>query len=125
MITNEWFMGFIEGEGSFIDSPRKANSNENKYYPRFAFSITQKEYNVLKRVQDFLVNHNIKSRLYESTTRSGMCWLHVENKEALYNLCKFLDNQEWGSDNKHRQYLEWKPKVVSWLENGYMKLSYN
>lgn len=114
-------MGFIEGEGSFVDSPRRASKTDPKYYPRFVFTITQKELSVLERTKIFLGDKNIDSKIQPS---NGEYFLRVETKESLFNLCKFLDLQEWCSDNKFRQYQKWKVKIIKWFESGYNKRQY-
>ena len=120
-MRNEWFMGFLEGEGSFINSPRKASKNNNKYYPRFQLSITQKEYKVLERIKDFLNIKNIKSKIYPEYDK----WiLHIQDKESLFYLCNLLDSQEWFTDTKYRQYQEWKIEIIKWFESGYNKRQY-
>lgn len=120
-MDNKWFMGFLEGEGSFIDSPRKASKDDEKYYPRFVFSITQKERGVLMLIKEFLSSGNIRSRVNPQADK----WqLHVEDKESLFLICKFLDLQEWFTETKYRQYQEWKVKIIKWFESGYNKRQY-
>lgn len=114
-------MGFIEGEGSFIDSPKRASKNAVKYYPRYSFAITQKEREVLERTKVFFELLNIVSHV---TPQADKWQLRVEDKKSLFYLCKFLDLQEWFTDTKYRQYQEWKIKIIKWFESGYNKRQY-
>jgi len=109
-------MGFFEGEGCFINSPRKASKSDNRYFPRFQITITQKETDILYEIKQYLKIKGINS--YVSPT-SNASFLRIEDKLSLLKTCIFFLNQEFHTTTKKKQFDKFMAEIFVWLSSGY------
>jgi hypothetical protein len=108
-LTDDWIIGFIEGEGSFCSARGRTR---DRVYPRF--TVTQKEYDLLARIKDYFgfggINHTDQS--------TGRVWQWVvSNKHDLKLVIGFL-NGRMRSEKKIRDYTLWKRRFRSYFENA-------
>ncbi len=75
-MTKEWFTGFIEGEGNFhigLRNTKNTSSYPFDYYPFLQFRIFLREddFEVLRRIKDFLGFGNIYKKNLSSNRKLG------------------------------------------------------
>ena len=113
-LTDDWIIGFIEGEGSFHSARGR---NRDKIYPRV--TVTQKEYDLLDRIRDYFGFGGISYT--DQPTERVWKWV-VCNRHDLKLVIAFLDGRI-RSEKKRQEYENWKHVFRSYFEStrGYVR----
>jgi len=112
-ITDDWLIGFIEGEGSFFiqywKSPREGL--EPYYYPQF--SIGQKDEKILNDIRDYLGFGFVRTNFKNMNGKRIKIWKFIVNKkidnEKIRNLCK----GRLRTGFKQAQFKKWEEAFIS------------
>lgn len=101
-----WISGFINGEGSFIISPKG----------KLIFYIEQAESEVLELIKTRLeLGPNISFRKKRGENRKDTYSLAISSKKDIKALIEFFSNKDLAplQGNKNRQYEEWIKQYVA------------
>jgi hypothetical protein len=92
-LTDDWIVGFIEGEGSFHSARGR---NRDKMYPRF--DVTQKDYDLLAPIRDCFGFGGISytDRPTGRVWKWGVC-----NRHDLKLVIAFLDGRMQSEKKRH------------------------
>jgi len=122
-ISNDWFLGFLEGEGCFgITFGTKYRS----IIPRAVFTISQCDEKVLTDVQTYLADQGISSKIYQTMQTYAnlknkpvnpiIRWdMRVISRPDLQRLDTLLSTCTWHS-NKMEEYKKWSQCLKLILE---------
>ena len=97
-LTNQWILGFIEGDGGFLVATRPKQLVKNLPYVYCYFNITQKEKEVLGKIQSYLNLGNINSKSKEIYSYD------IGNNSQLFELITKLDKMQFQSESKYYDY---------------------
>ncbi len=107
-LTDDWIIGFFEGEGSFHSARGRSR---DRIYPRF--TVPQKEYDLLARIKNYFGF----GRINYADQPTGRVWHWVVcNKYDLKLVIAFLDGRIQ-SKKKIREYNQWKRRFSSYFDS--------
>lgn len=115
-LTDQWVLGFIEGDGSFLVAIRLKQLVRDLPYIYCYFNITQKEKEVLEKIQSYLNLGNINTR-----SKGGYSY-DIGINSQLFELITKLNKIQFQSGPKYYDYTIWK--IILWMVyKGYHLIS--
>jgi len=103
---DQWVLGFIEGDGGFLVAVRPKQLVQNLPYIYTYFNITQKEKEVLEKIQSHLEMGNVKAKSKNDLDK-GYTY-DIGQNAHLNQLISRLDQLSFQCTAKYYDFVTWK-----------------
>jgi hypothetical protein len=108
MVSLDWLVGFIEGEGCFSMCVEENTNTSGSFQVHYGLIVAQKEVEVLHKIKEFLAYNDIQSKIYSKDNQTAT--LNIRGLLNCIKIGNLLSQVEWHS-KKYKDFLRFKEIV--------------